>query len=89
MNCKQGDLAVIVRSLAGNEGKIVRCLRLIPQTPWAIQPGPRWIVDRTLPGVTFDCDSVPDAFLRPLRDSDGEDEMLRMLGRPVGARQAA
>src|SRR5574337_462291 len=29
LNCKQGDLAVIVRSYAGNEGKVVRCPRLL------------------------------------------------------------
>lgn len=27
---------------------------------------------------------VPDAVLRPLRDSDGEDEMLRIAGLPSG-----
>lgn len=26
LNCKQGDLAIVVKSLAGNEGKIVKCL---------------------------------------------------------------
>lgn len=29
MNCKQGDLAIIVKSDAGNEGKIVRCVRYL------------------------------------------------------------
>ena len=29
LNCKQGDLAIIVKSEAGNEGKIVRCLELL------------------------------------------------------------
>ena len=30
MNCKTGDLAIVVKSKAGNEGKIVTCLELIP-----------------------------------------------------------
>jgi len=29
LNCKKGDLAIIVRSDSGNEGKIVQCLELI------------------------------------------------------------
>jgi hypothetical protein len=30
-----------------------------------------------------------DRDLRPLRDNDGEDEVLRLVGRPVGTPQAA
>lgn len=29
MNCKQGDLAIVVYSTAGNEGKLVRVLRFV------------------------------------------------------------
>lgn len=29
MNCKKGDLAMIVRSYAGNHGKVVTCLELV------------------------------------------------------------
>lgn len=29
LNCKQGDLAIVVKSMHGNEGKIVRCLELL------------------------------------------------------------
>jgi hypothetical protein len=29
MNCKQGDIAVIVRSAANNEGRIVTCLEYV------------------------------------------------------------
>ena len=29
LNCKQGDLAIIVKSDARNEGKIVRCLEFL------------------------------------------------------------
>lgn len=89
MNCKQGDLAVIVRSLAGNEGKVVQCLRPVLNELHAF-PGPRWLIDRAIPhstqGATL---TVADCALRPLRDSDGEDEMLQLVGRPVGAPQVA
>ncbi len=29
LNCKQGDLAIIVKSVMGNEGKIVRCVAYV------------------------------------------------------------
>lgn len=29
LNCKQGDIAIIVSSTCGNEGKIVQCLELL------------------------------------------------------------
>ena len=85
MNCKQGDLAVIVRSYAGNEGKVVRCVSLCERPFWytARWPGPTWHIDRELPGETFPVSVVADCQLRPLRDSDGEDEMLRLVGKPV------
>ena len=95
MNCKQGDLAVIVRSSAGNEYKIVRCLRFIPRLLQLGRNGrvmetPCWEIDTPLRGFlgTIDC-FISDSQLRPLRDSDGEDEMLRLAGRPVGAAQDA
>lgn len=83
LNCKQGDLAVIVRSMAGNEGKVVHCLRLAHE-PWHAFDGPRWVVDRELPHSTLGtCRTVADCALRPLRDSDGEDEILRIAGLPL------
>jgi hypothetical protein len=88
LNCRPGDLAVIVRSTAGNEGKIVRCLQLVMAAgPFGF--GPRWITDP--PVLSSWNRPVPplDACLRHLRDSDGEDEMLRLAGRPVGEPQAA
>jgi hypothetical protein len=94
MNCKQGDLAVIVKSTCGNEGRILTCVRLATMAELAAEGlawwGAAWLVDATLRdtwgvGVRF----YPDSRLRPLRDSDGEDEVLRLVGRPVGTPQAA
>jgi len=90
MNCKQGDLAVIVRSSAGNEGKIVRCLSFLPsltcrQLDGTLVTSPAWVVDRAIFGWDgYRLPGVRDALLRPIRDSDGQDEMLRLVGLPAG-----
>ena len=83
MNCKQGDLAIVVRSMAGNEGKIVRCLTLTMYRA-AFGYGPRWVTEPVLRGCFGEPQAPLDACLRPLRESDGEDEILRLAGRPVG-----
>lgn len=33
MRCKKGDLALIIKSMAGNEGKVVTCLEYIGHNP--------------------------------------------------------
>ena len=93
MNCKQGDLAVIVRSSAGNEGRVLTCLRLASQEEcandgviwWLELEGPVWLTDASLRTSTKGQTRLyPDARLRPLRDSDSDSdgEMLRIAGRP-------
>lgn len=96
MNCKKGDLAVIVRSMAGNEGRIVQCLRIATDAElseaniYTGLPHPFWVTDKQLPcAFSFGGHSsgvshafIPDAWLRPIRDSDGTDEMLRIAGLP-------
>lgn len=50
MNCKQGDLAIVVRSEAGNEGKIVRCLELmITDTVIDLNGRPHWYANGVSP----------------------------------------
>ena len=97
LNCKQGDRAVIVRSSCGNEGKVLTCLRLATLAEMLAEYfvmcdwlGAVWKTDAHIED-TWGCTTslYPDARLRPLRDSDGEDEMLRLVGRPVGTPQAA
>ena len=85
MNCKQGDIAVIVRSLAGNEGRLVICVELCQRPTWLHKtlPGPTWRIDRFLDGILFPTNIASDSQLRPLRDDEGEDEMLRITGRPL------
>jgi len=57
MNCKQGDMAVIIRSEAGNEGKVVTCLNFVGNPPPTINKrggfncylgNDYWLVDRKL-----------------------------------------
>jgi len=54
MNCQQGDVAIVVRSKAGNEGKIVTCLRFVGQIPGQ-KPGYTdwWEVDTLLNQVNM------------------------------------
>lgn len=82
MNCKQGDLAIVIRGAA--VGAIVRCIERYdgPWLEFAFEPG--WRLDKALPtlcGITHPY--RVDAYLRPIRDNDGEDEMIRIAGRPV------
>ena len=96
MNCKQGDLAVIVRSTIGNEGKVLTCLRLATSAECRAKRfdhgdwlGPVWVTDASIRhsenGRTC---LYPDSRLRPLRNSGGEDEMLQIAGKPGGVRTA-
>jgi hypothetical protein len=89
MNCQQGDLAVFVRSWAGNEGKVVRCVRFMGMQKFVglngpgIEEHPAWEIDRDLPTRSGRMQRVAlDTQLRPLRDNDGEDEILRFAGKP-------
>lgn len=92
MNCKQGDLAVIVRSFCGNEGRIVRCLKFYGRG--AFKDGTVfddiWIIDGRfarpdLKALRCGGDAaISDSWLRPIRPGDGEDETLTWAGKPEG-----
>jgi hypothetical protein len=89
MNCKPDELAVMVRSAAGNEGRIVRCLRLatlneLLEANWNRRAGPVWVVDQIL--RTSHHRMAPlanDAWLRPIRPGDISDEEVRDLYSPI------
>jgi hypothetical protein len=78
MNCKQGDLAVIVRSSFGNEGKIVRCVKLFPKSSFIDLDGQfdAWQLENPFKTPVGLCTHAPDLFLRPIRPSDEPDETL-------------
>ena len=96
MNCKQGDLAIVVSSIvphSPNIGKIVRCLEFIPANTTIRIPGrvtacDGWLTDVPLVqfnmlGIAHGQDNfAADKFLRPIRDNDGEDETLTWAGKP-------
>ena len=91
MNCKPGDLAVIISSDGGhNLGKIVRVLQLHWSSEYDLDgarfnksDGPRWILEKPIDNIEGDpLFTFPDAALRPIRDSDGEDESLTWAGKP-------
>lgn len=89
IRCKVGDLAVVVRSDADNLGRIVRCVRLLGDFWWCDAQGggariaATWEIDVPLRGADGTVSrEIADDQLRPLRDSDGDDEMLRIAGKP-------
>lgn len=73
LNCKQGDLAIIVKSVSGNEGKIVRCVRYAGMieytTPnFSLLRLESWEVDVQVKGCFGQLHRLmPDSHLRPLR----------------------
>ena len=79
MNCKPGDLALCV---GGDDPALIgRIFRITSACPvhinhWDTDP-PAYVY--WCPGVAA---SLGDSTLRPIRDNDGEDEMLRIAGKP-------
>lgn len=89
MNCRPGDLAVVVESMAGNEGRIVTCLRLataaeVDAANLAPDRAPYWHIDTEILTVWGSARLAADMQLRPIRDQDGEDEILQLVGKPEG-----
>jgi len=82
MNCKPGDLAVFVRSSAGNEGKFVTCIRLAAYAELArcnfVCTEPVWVTDRVVPTMLGNRVAFArDSSLRPIRpQSDDEADLL-------------
>ena len=75
MNCKQGDLAYIVRSIRSPEaiGIPVVCLKLLPagSDGWELYRGSIWEINKSIPVImTYGTHSVtntwPDADMRPI-----------------------
>lgn len=77
MNCKPGDLAVIVRAKANPEylGRIVRVIELYDADSWQTEPLP---VDPD----GFVWSSIMDRALRPIRPDAGDDATLMWAGKP-------
>lgn len=100
MNCKPGDLAVIVKSLAGNEGRLVNVVNSdVYMLPGDLSgmPHPLWRVRslgepvRSTIGWIDKEFAFPDAWLKPIRDpgEDATDETLTWLPVPSRERETA
>ena len=90
LNCKPGDLAVVVRSTAGNEGKFCTVLRLATASEryqaQFLSGEPMWVTDVQFMSTWGDfCALMFDAYLSPIHDNDGEDETLQWVPRKVAA----
>lgn len=75
MNCKPGDLAIVVRSASGNEGRIVRVDAFIGKVPGYLG-NDRWRVSGARLTGTYGepVNHLKDSQLRPIRPGDLEDE---------------
>lgn len=83
MNCKPGDLARYVGRDPKCYGYVVTCIALDPRGHRALGEL-CWVVDPPLPAEDgmVRCLGVADSALRPIRDQPGEDEILRIAGKP-------
>ena len=76
MNCKPGDLAIVVSEQSPQHtGKVVTVVRAFDRNSWICTP---WL--RTTRGQPI---AWCDCALRPIRDNDKEDETLTWAGKPA------
>ena len=66
MNCKKGDMAVIIKSVAGNTGKVVTCLKQVGRLEgWSEKD--YWIIDREIPtNLGRTNHYISDSYLMPI-----------------------
>jgi hypothetical protein len=78
MNCKEGDLVIVVgcKTTPTLVGLIFRCVRL--RDDWTKTPA--WVVDPdpAIPGRY----GIEDSCLLPIRDNSEDDETLAWAGKP-------
>lgn len=89
MNCKQGDLAIVLHG-PENCGKIVRCLEFVGELP--VAPGSHfndiWRIDADLHWTLSGWGPyASDSLIRPLLDNDGQDETLTWV--PIKTKEPA
>ena len=93
MNCKPGDLAVGVRTSpekTANLGCLLRVIRLYPGNHkcWEVETL-SWSDRNGVREPPGQFRKAYDAYMRPLRDIGGVDEILRLAGLPVATLQDA
>ena len=87
MNVQAGDLAILIRSAAGNEGAVFRILEWHPDQKKLLPNGSIvigvWLIDRSLMGHNGGMTQhVRDENVRPIRDNPGTDETIQWAGKP-------
>lgn len=79
LRCKQGDLAVVIKSEVGNESKVCRCLKFVGSLPYEFgffTSDDFWLTDSSFKmehGVTGAISYIPymrDSQLMPISPSD-------------------
>lgn len=91
MRCKPGDLAIVTRG--PNVGRICKVLErsMLPGHDWLCEAMQTFYLGMCFGDRVRGCQDHPagtrfnstDTVLRPLRDGDGEDEILRIAGYPA------
>ncbi len=87
MNCKPGELAIGISAAPDkvrNIGAVVRVLREWPgyAGAWEVETlSTSYERGKALPPGSIR--KAEDKYMRPLRDSEGADEMLRIAGKPA------
>jgi hypothetical protein len=96
VNCKKGDIAYVTHSMAGNEGKVVTCIRIVTAEEAGVRDfmldatrGPLWEIDCLMRCVNPKTKTylghwpfIYDDQLRPLKGGSGEDETFKWAGKP-------
>ena len=83
LRCWPGCTARVSKSIHNNYGMIVTCVRLVGQLSDRFHDGNWWEIDTPLTftdGKKY-CYAL-DEWLTPLKNDEGEDEMLRIAGKP-------
>lgn len=77
LNCRQGDLVLVVSGYEPFIGKILTVTHLIAQYP------AHWDTDPVVMDPFLNCPvAFSDSSLRPIRDQSGDDETLAWAGLP-------
>ena len=75
MNCKPGDLAIVVKGLSPDEKRAVgHICTIVRREDHPVTDAPGWLIDPVIRANGFDC--VLDAWLRPIRDNPGNEQFV-------------
>lgn len=93
MNCVRGDLAMVVTlgAYQGPHRAIAQALLGIPvrlANAYSFDDRPAWRLEQNvrldINGKEVEVQGIVDAILRPIRDNDGEDEIVARVGKRAG-----